>query len=172
MAQDLINNSLHVAGALSCQSFTPPASCIPDSAIPANAKIAASKLRHRHVINLELFGPTTSVAALTKWIKSVYGAAAEIVSFKAFIAVVATDVSRTISVDLQKSTGAGAFATVCSAVAGFTNGSAVRTGVAATLNSTSLVAGDILEIVVTVAGGAGSQATGLTVELVIDEDAL
>jgi hypothetical protein len=147
---------------------------IPDSTV-TNAKVTSGTLQAdrmrdvRRQISVELFGPAVSVAAVTKWLHIVRGAAGTLVGFEAAIAVAADDASRTIDVDLQKSTGAGAFATVCSASADFTNSSAVRTPVAATFSSTSLVDGDILQVVVTVAGGAGNQATGLTVTLTFDE---
>jgi hypothetical protein len=147
---------------------------LPDSTITSakiqSGTIAADRMRDvRRSQSVELFGPAVSVAAVTKWLHIVRGAAGTLVGFEAAIAVAADDASRTIDVDLQKSTGAGAFATVCSASADFTNSSAVRTPVAATFSSTSLVDGDILQVVVTVAGGAGNQATGLTVTLTFDE---
>jgi hypothetical protein len=147
-----------------------PSRFVTKDMIADSAGIEASKIVHQRSITQELFGPAASVTALTKWIHQMRGASGTIRGFEAAIAVVASDVSRTVTVDLQKSTGAGAFATVCSATIGFTNASSVRTLVAAVLSNASLVDGDILEVIVTVAGGSGTQATGLTVTLVLDED--
>lgn len=142
-----------------------PSRNISDSWISETAAIQAQKLQPLQETTVELFGPAASVTALTKWLAMVSGATGAVLSFESAIAVVASGADRTITVDLQKSTGAGAFSTICSATIGYTNGSAVRTFSAATLNATSLVEGDILQVVVTVAGAAGAQATGLTVKL-------
>lgn len=168
-----IPGNLHVAGQLSSQTQSYPAGSITDAAIAAGATgayITRTKVHHQQNIGVELYGPTTTVAALTKWLHIVRGAAATIVAFEAAIAVVATGADRTITVDLQKSTGGGAFATVLSATCGFTNGSTVRVPVAGTISSASLVDGDILQTVVTVAGAAGAQATGLTIGLTLAEE--
>lgn len=173
MANTVLDGNVYVAGSLSANTFSPPASSITNTAIAAGATgsyIAATKVQHQQSINVELFGPTTTVAAVTQWLYLVRGATGTIVSIEAAIAVVATGADRTITVDLHKSTGAGAFATVLSATIGFTNASAVRTMVAGTISSASLVDGDILEVIVTVAGSAGAQATGLTVCLNVRED--
>jgi hypothetical protein len=147
---------------------------LPDSTITSakiqSGTIAADRMRDvRRSQSVELFGPAVSVAAVTKWLHIVRGGTGALVGFEAAIAVPADDASRTITVDLHKSTGAAAFATVLSATIGFTNGSVARTATAATINTTALTDGDILEVVVTVAGGAGNQATGLTVTLTFDE---
>lgn len=91
-------------------------------------------------------------------------------AFEAIIATVATGADRTVTVDLQKSTGSGAFATVLSATIGFTNASAVRTIASGTISGTTFVDGDIFQIVVTVAGAAGNQAQGLLVALNFEEN--
>lgn len=168
-----IPGNLHVAGQLSSQTQSYPAGSVTNTAIAAGATgtyIDRTKVYHQYTIDAELFGPLVSVAALTKWLHIVRGAAGTIVAIEAAIAVVATGADRTITVDLHKSTGAGAFATVLSATIGFTNASAVRTPVAGTLSSSTLVDGDILEVIVTVAGSAGNQATGLTVTLTLAEE--
>lgn len=146
-----------------------PSGSITKALVATNAGIEASKIVRHQSIDVELFGPTTSVAALTKWLHMVRGATGTIVGFEAAQAVDTTGADRTISVDLQKSTGAGAFATVLSAPIAFADGTAIRTPQAATISSASLVDGDILEVIVTVAGAAGAAATGLTVTLTIEE---
>ena len=167
MAQSVIPTDLLVTGHGAFNTLSVASATITNAMISASTEIDSTKVEHYTLETFELFGPTTSVAALTQWIATMR-AAGTIVSFEAAIAVVATGADRTITVDLQKSTGAGAFSTVCSATIGFTNASAVRTLGTATLSATSLVDGDILEVVVTVAGAAGAQATGLTVSLGLD----
>ena len=170
MPTDEFKNPVTFSGHVAFQSTV----TLPDSTV-TNAKVSSSALNAdrmrdvRRCVSTELFGPAVSVAALTQWLHIVRGSIGTIVGFEAAIAVVASDVSRTVTVDLQKSTGGAAFATVCSGTIGFTNASSVRVPVAATFSSTSLVDGDILQVVVTVAGGSGTQATGLTVTLTFDE---
>lgn len=146
-----------------------PSNTIKNGMCAADMALAASKhIRHQSV-DVELYGPATSIAALTKWIHIVRGATGTLVGFEAAIAVLASDVSRTVTVDLHKSTGGGAFATVLTSTIGFTTSSTVRVPVAAVINTATLVDGDILAIVVTVAGGSGTQATGLMATLTMEE---
>lgn len=173
MANTTLDGNVYVAGALSANSFSPPANSIGNAAIATGATgsyIAATKVQHQQSVNEELFGPAVAVTAVTKWVYIVRGATGTLVSVEAAIAVVASGADRTITVDVHKSTGAGAFATVLSGTIGFTNVTAVRTPVGGTISSTALVDGDILEVIVTVAGSAGNQATGLTCTLNIRED--
>jgi hypothetical protein len=121
----------------------------------------------------QLYGPTTTVAALTQLLYAVRGRTAELLDAEAFITVVASGADRTITVDIQKSTGGGAFATVMTSTIDITNATTVRTAVAGVVaaGGLSLVDGDILQAVVTVAGAAGAQAQGLLLMLTIRERA-
>lgn len=140
-----------------------------DSDIATTANVTATKLQHRQVITDELYGPTTAVAALTKWVAMLTGVGGQqIVDVEAAIAVQATGADRTITVDLQRSTGGGAFATVLSSTIGFTDSTAVRTVQSGVISASTIAEGDILEIIVTVAGSADAQATGLTVAVTLD----
>lgn len=119
----------------------------------------------------ELFASATTITALTKEVYVVKGANGTLLGFTAaIIGTIATGADRTVTVDLHKSTGAAAFATVLSATIGFTNASVLRTAASGTFSSTSLVAGDLLRVVVTVAGAAGNQALGLVCSLQLREE--
>lgn len=132
--------------------------------------IDASKLYRHQSWDKELFGPAASVTALTTDAHIVRGTAGLLVGFQgAICGAIATGADRTVTVDLQKSTGAGAFATVLSGTIGFTNASVLRTPVSGVISSSALVAGDILRVIVTVAGSASAQATGLVVTLTYAE---
>jgi hypothetical protein len=147
-----------------------PAGSISNGLISSSANIAASKAIRHQSIDVELFGPSTTVTALTKDIHIVRGSAGTLVGIEGVICgAIATGADRTIAVDLQKSTGAGAFATVLSSTVDFSNVSVLRTAVAGVLNSTALLDGDILRLVVTVAGSASAQATGLLVTVTLEE---
>ena len=155
-------DNLHVRS-LSATRFTPPAGSIGDDAIEAAAGIAASKLEHQFPHPYRQ-APGSAIVAATEDLHIVQGAAGSVVSFEAAITgAIATGGDRTVTVDLQKSTGGGAFATVLSAAISFSNADTLRTAKAVAIASASLVAGDIVRGVVAVAGAAGSQAQGLIV---------
>lgn len=148
---------------------------LPDSVIASAAKVVAGTLSAdrmrdvRRCTDVELFGPATTITALTKTLHIVRGGTGALVGAEAVIYVIASDVSRTVTVDIQKSTAGGAFATVCSVTIGFSTSTPVRVPVAATFSSTALTDGDVLEAIVTVAGGSGTQAQGLHLTLTFDE---
>lgn len=160
--------SVHIVESLQCGSFTGPAGFLRNEQVNAAAAIGAEKLVHMVNAEAELFGPTTSIAALTKLIHIGKGAGT-IAAFRAFIVTVATGADRTVTVDLQKSTAGGAFATVLSGTVGFTNGSTALTLVSGTLSSTTYVASDLFRVVVTVAGSASAQALGLHASMIAYE---
>lgn len=144
---------------------------IRDPQIADGAGIKAEKVIQQYTIPLMLTADTaTTVTAVTKGltiIKSAQGAT--LMGFEANVWTIATDVSRTVTVDLQKSTAGGAFATVLSSTIGFTNTSSNRVKQSAVISNTSCVQGDIYQVVVTVAGGSGSQAIGLLCALTLQD---
>lgn len=162
----------HVAGSLTCDSFTAPDGSITNAAIKAGAAISASKLVHQFPITTELFGPAVSITALTKQLYIAY-AAGNVIDARASLVTVATGADRTVTVDIKKSTAAGAYATIMTSTIGFTNASVALTPVAGSVNATNgaYLATDILEVVVTVAGAAGAQAIGLILSLTLTEAA-
>src|SRR5579864_6712283 len=99
MAQDVVNNDLVINGTLTPQKFNPPAGSISDAAVNAGAAIASTKLIHRNSYDYQLFGPTTTIVALTQWLHTVKGATATLVDVLAMIAVQATGADRTVTVD-------------------------------------------------------------------------
>jgi hypothetical protein len=149
-------------------SITPQQGGWVDADIAESANIAARKTIARRSLDVELFGPTTTIAALTKLLH-IARAAGTIVAVEAIITVQATGADRTVTVDLQKSTGGGAFATILSTTVNIDNTTVVRTAVLAVVSNTDLVDGDILQAVVTVAGSAGNQAQGLLLTVTFDE---
>lgn len=169
-APSRLQGDIYVAGNLSSTTFTPPAGSISDEAIESNAQIDASKITRHQSIDVELYPEGTTVVALaSKLIHIVQGTTGTLVAFQGIVTTVATGADRTIDVDLQKSTSAGSFATVLTTKIHFTNGSVIRTPVSAVINTASLVAGDVLRVVVTVAGSASAQAAGLFATLTFEE---
>jgi hypothetical protein len=142
-----------------------------DAAIKTNAAIQATKLVQQRSFDYQQ-SPGGAVVAYTGNVHYVRGATGKVLDMNAVITdTIATGADRTVIVDLQKSTGAAAFATVCTTTITLNNVSTLRTAIAAVLNASlvSLVAGDILRIVATVAGAAGNQAIGLQVTITIQE---
>lgn len=171
MALDVINNDLHVNGNFSCKSFDPPDGTVTDAHISASAGISATKLEHQFDLDYSQV-PGTAVVAETRDVRLVHGAEGTVVSFRAAITgAIATGADRTVTVDLQKGSAGSAFATILTATMSFNNTDALRTAKSAAIQTTSLAAGDILRVVVTVAGAAGNQAQGLIVSVTVREDA-
>jgi hypothetical protein len=161
---------LLVKGRISSWSLTPPASAISNSHVASDAAIAATKLLHLISQTDEIYASGTTVAALAAG-KACYIAKGPgtLTDVRAYVYTPANDVSRTVTVDLQKSTAGGAFATVLSGTVGFTNSSVALTLVTGTISTPSYVAGDLFRWVVSVAGGGGTQAAGLTASFVAYE---
>lgn len=169
MPQDIINNDLHVAGALTCRSFKAPQGSIDDTAIQSGANIAAGKLEHQFDLSLST-DPDAEITAITRDLRIIHGASGSIVAVKASITgAAATGGDRTVSIDLQNGDASGPFVSVLSAPIQFTGADAVRTVKQGAVNTPALAAGDILRVVVSVAGTLGLQAKGLIVSVSIRE---
>jgi hypothetical protein len=149
--------------------MTPQGGGFRNDSIAPGAGIDATKLIHQQVISERIVESTTTITASTKPIHIVNAETAEIVDFDAAIFVIASDASRTVSVDLQKSTAGGAFATIMTTPIEFNTTTAVRTAFSGVISDIDLLEGDILQVVTTVAGGIGNQAQGLLVTLTIRE---
>ena len=140
-----------------------------NSDIAAGAALAANKIVHQKTIATELFDPTTTIAALAGELLFIAGAAGTLQSFEGIVVTNPTGADRTVTVDLHRSTGAGAFATVLSTNIEIVDGTADLTPVVAVFSNSVVADGDIYKVIVTVGGGAGNQALGLLVTLIWDE---
>lgn len=154
---------------LSAAQFTAPENSIGNNAVNAGDPLDADKVQHNRSLNVELAEGAAAIVAINKLL-FVARSDCTILEFTGTIVVQATGGDRTVSIDLQKSTGGGAFATICTTPVQITNATTILVPVAAVLASATLVAGDLLRAVVTVAGAAGNQAKGLLINLSIDED--
>jgi hypothetical protein len=163
-------DNVHMAGTTTIVDLDANAS-IANADIASNAAIAATKLEGQFGVTAELAESSTNVAAVTRLVHIVHGATGEIVDVEAAImAAMTTD--RTVTVDVHKSTGGGAFATVFTTAIALDDSTVVRTATGGTLDSTKtdLVAGDILEVIVTLGGTGGTLAQGLVATLTLRED--
>lgn len=150
---------VHVGGALTAQSFTPPASSVSNASVQAAADIDASKLKHRYA-PVEAQANGTNNVAKTIVRHRVVGATGTVTAFRAGNRTAASGGDST-TVDLKK------------------NGSSILTGVITlnaaagtttqngTISSGSVVAGDLLEVVVALSGTNVGQ--GVWAQPVIDE---
>lgn len=139
-----------------------PFESLTDAYISPTAAIQAKKLITGRSLGGQLFARATTIAAVTQEIYIVNGASGAVLSFSAMITgAIATGADRTVTVDLLKSTGAGAFATILTTPLAFSNASVLRTYTTCAPLTASLLAGDALAITVAVAGVAANQALGL-----------
>lgn len=163
-------DSLHVRGPLTCERFTPPAGSVTNAAVEGAAGIEPEKVIHQFPLSHYQTTGTAVVAAVQD-LHVVRGTTGTVQGFEAAITgAIATGADRTVTVNLHKSTGAAAFASILTAPIVLDDDSVLRTAVAATLASAGLVDGDILRVVVTVAGSADAQAQGLVVTCIVSED--
>ena len=142
-------------------TLVPSALCVSDSHVSASADIGVAKQRHRIKVCYNQSG--TPVAA-TACVYVCRVSSATISSIK--VGQIAKNSSGSATVDVQKSTGGGALATVLSATVTCNSSDTDRTAESATISSSSLVSGDFLAVVITVSSPNG---TGLWVEIEIEE---
>lgn len=147
-------------------TVTLPAASVGNSNI--TGVIDASKQEHRIGTHYAQAGGTAIVAA-TVDCGVVYGATGSLVSLRAALTGSVTAGDYTVTIDLHRSTGGGAFATVLSSTIVLDSSSVIRVAEAAAFSSTAILTGDLLRLVVTVAGTTGSQSQGLVVQLLRDE---
>jgi hypothetical protein len=142
---------------------------ITDAMISAIAAINYTKCLQKYKAHYSQ-PPTTAVVAATQDIHIVDGASGAVLKLQgAITGTIATGSDRTVNVDLQKSTGGGAFSSVLTGTLLFNSSSTLYQVLSASIATAGLVAGDILRVIVAVAGSAGNQALGLVVEACIQE---
>jgi hypothetical protein len=164
-------NSTHIAGSLTAESITLPASTVTNTSVLAGAGISATKLEHQFPIVYQQ-QPGTNVAAATQDVHVVYGATGDVVAIHAALNGVIPSGDRTAVIDVHKSTGGGAFATILSSTVTLDSANTIRVVEAGTLAAgAACVVGDILRVIITVAGSSGTNPQGLVVRLVMREDA-
>lgn len=166
------DGDLVVRGTLNATRMNIPSGSITDASVLAGANIAATKLQHQIELSQQLVAPGSTIAAQTYLLHINRSTTTTVIDARASITTQATGSDRTVTVDVQKATGGGAFATIMSSTINITHTTAINTSVDGTVGAAgALVAGDILQVVVTVAGVAGAQAQGLVVSVTLQETA-
>ena len=144
-----------------------PAGCITNGMLVGS--IGADKMAAAtRCVDYELYADASAVVAVTRRLHACR-AAGTVVGFEAVIALDATGADRVVSVDLQLAHAGGSFSTILSAPISIPDGSTINTPYAGTISAAALIDGDVLQVVVTVAGAAGNAAKGLLVTLTYDE---
>lgn len=161
MAQSRHEGDFYVAGALTCKTFTPPAGSVTNTSVKADAGIESTKLQHR--FQQVVAQPNTAAADETRVAHVVYGASGTIVAFSAGSLAKAVG-DATCTVDLKKNG-----TSVLSAPITLDSGNTNRVAEAGTVTSTSLVAGDVLEVVIDGTIGTGTLPTGVFAQVTLTE---
>lgn len=171
MPQSTLSSDLFVQGALACKTFSPPAGCINDAAVTVNAGIQATKLVHQYAPKVDQ-PPGANVANATDLIHQVFAAGTGVSTIAGFEASVVTPPTSpdTVTVDLQRSTGGGAFASVLSAPITISSTTPARTPQSASLAVESLNGGDLLQVVITTNHTSGALPQGLIAQAFLREN--
>lgn len=148
-----------------------PASSFGDIDIEVGATpVQAEKLESQFTFDRELYPPGTEIVALAAQLLTIFRTGGELIAIEGVITTQATGADRTVTVDLEKSTAGGAFATVLTTTVDIDNTTVIRTPVAGVVNDADVIDGDIYQLTVAVAGGAANQAEGLVVTVTMREN--
>lgn len=163
MSTGRLVGDLYVDGHLRAKSMTIPNSVIGEAQLDP-------VLRFEHRIHHEQ--PNAAATAETRVKYVVRGATGEVMAVTAGSIVAATG-NATVTIDVQKSTGGGAFATVLAAPIVLDSTNVARVLEDATLVTSGvedLLADDLLQVVITINAGTGTLPTGVFVSIGVEED--
>jgi hypothetical protein len=161
----MISGDLQVTGALRAGTLSLPANAVTDTTVLAAAGISASKLQHQYsktYANASL----TTVATERRVLHYVYGATGTLLAFRCGTVVLNIGAA-TVSVQLKKN-GSNILS---SATVLDTGNTVYIVENEAGFTSSSIVAGDVLEVDITATAGGGTLATGFFCALILREDA-
>jgi hypothetical protein len=144
--------------------MTLPAGSVDNDKVAAGAKVDASKLQQQHAIGYAQDGGSTVIDD-TRVAHVVYGASGTVLAFQAGVITPPTG-DAVISVDLKKNG-----TSILTAAITIDSGNTARELVEAVIDTATLAADDVLEIVVDETAGTGTQGQGVFAALVVREDA-
>ena len=163
MSLSTIEGDLRVRGTLQADYFTPPAASVGDDQVSSASPISADKLKHQYLPTYSQ--PNTTATTETRVIH-VARAAGTIEGFRAG-SIAPCSGAATITFDLRKNG-----TTVLSSVITLDNANTARVIEAGTLSgSPTVVAGDVLEVVITATAGGGTLGTGAFCQAIVREGA-
>jgi hypothetical protein len=160
-----LDGDYHVTGTLSMGRLAAPAASITNTMIAPGASgsyILSTKVQQQW--QKTYAQPNTTATTETRVVHVVYGAAGTILGFRAG-SIVANLTTATVTVDLKKNG-----VSVLTAVITLDNANTARVAEAGTLSTTALVAGDVLEVVITATAAGGTLATGVFCQVELTED--
>jgi hypothetical protein len=163
-ATSRIDSDMHITGAFSCGTMAIPDGTIVNADFAAAADVDSTKLEHQYT-KVYAQESATTAAAEDRCLHTVYGATGTVVGFEAGSVTVCT-VDAAITVDLHKDG-----TTILTTPIVLDSGNSVYTPEAGTVSSASVVDGDVLEVVITVAAGGGVLGDGVYCSLIVREDA-
>jgi hypothetical protein len=137
---------------------------VTDTEVAPAAGIQASKLQHEH--RTDYGQPNAAATSEARVVHVVQGATGKVKAFAAGAIVKAVGDS-TVTVDLRKNG-----TTVLSSAVTLNASGANYTPVAGTVSVTTLAAGDVLTVVITISAGTGTLPTGVYASLDLVEDAV
>jgi len=148
-----------------------PADTVDENDLKTTALLPAAKLVTRFPVVCGRQAPGTDVVAKTEHAFTAKFAGI-ITHVEANTTTAPTGGDKKFTVDVKKSTGGGAFATILSATFDVDNGEADMVATAGTLDAAKddYVAGDLFETIVTVSGSTGSQGQGMSITLWAQEN--
>jgi hypothetical protein len=151
MAQSVIQGDVLVTGNLSASSFNAPSNSVSNSSVIAGAQIDYSKLVHE--VSIPLCTVEGTAVVTSSYPVFIARTATTLVAFNVAIVTPPTT-SDTITVDLRNHYGGGN-TSLLSSVVTLNSATTTYTMVTGTLASTSILAGSVLEIVITATGTSG-----------------
>jgi hypothetical protein len=159
------NGDTVVRGHLSATSMTIPVNTVTSNAVQASANISADKLESR--IYASHAQPNSAATAETRTLFVARRAGLIQHIYVGSIAKAIGD--STVTVDVKKNG-----TSVLSSVVTLNSSNTARIAVAATIDGTQddLVAGDWLEVVITISAGTGTLPTGVFVQVEVDQDGI
>lgn len=154
-----LEGDLQVRGAVAATSLISSSASITDSMIAAaggGSFISPTKIKPRVPLGVADVAGTVATGTSRVFIALASGSVQQVA---VSLDTVPTS-SDTVTIDVQKSTGGGAYATILSSTVLLNSSSVARTVYTGTISSASFIAGDILRVNYTV---VGTSAAGLCV---------
>lgn len=166
-----LEEDLHINGTLSARTNVLSDGCVDNDAIIAGQNISADKFERKFSLHYQQ-APGSAVVAATVDLHIARASGTVVAIEAAITGTIATGADRTVTIDLLKSTGGAAFASILTAALVLDNTNVLRTLEAGTINTGTFIDGDLLRLTVAVAGAAGNQADGLICTITVRENAL
>lgn len=152
---------VHISGSLTVGSFTPSSGSVTNASIAAAAAIQATKLEHQYERTYAQAGNATDESRI---LHNAYGAGDIIAVRVSCLSVPIGDSTCTVDVKLNGTT-------ILSGVITLNSSSVLYTQQAGTLVTTTYTAGQVFSTTIDATAGTGTLPTGVSVTLVLREDA-